>query len=204
MELKPITRQEKIIAGENLTPITRMEKFLKQFGGGGGGNVLDTNGKLLNSVLPEGYPYEAIETVNEPLNITWDGNTDGLVVFDEVLYKISDCVLTKEQLIGATYVLSIGAQETISKDSIADIGIGFGTAYVCVILPNSEGIESGLYFTKTTPEFYVSSFTTTEPVEQSKKVAVPMAEEFLPVTYEEWTFTLEDDSTVTKKVAVFK
>lgn len=32
----------------------------------------------------------------------------------------------------------------------------------------------------------------------------PMAEEFLPVTYEEWTFTLEDDSTVTKKVAVFK
>ena len=36
MALEPITRQEKIIAGENLTPITRMEMFLKNFGGGGG------------------------------------------------------------------------------------------------------------------------------------------------------------------------
>lgn len=39
MALEPITRQEKIIAGQDLTPITRMEKFLKQFGGGGGGGV---------------------------------------------------------------------------------------------------------------------------------------------------------------------
>ena len=36
MELEPITRQEKIIAGQDLTPITRMEMFLKNFGGGGG------------------------------------------------------------------------------------------------------------------------------------------------------------------------
>ena len=35
MALEPITRQEKIIAGQDLTPITRMEKFLKEFGGGG-------------------------------------------------------------------------------------------------------------------------------------------------------------------------
>ena len=38
MELEPITRQEKIIAGQDLTPITRMEMFLKQYGGGGGGD----------------------------------------------------------------------------------------------------------------------------------------------------------------------
>ena len=36
MALEPITRQEKIIAGQDLTPITRMEKFLKEFGGSGG------------------------------------------------------------------------------------------------------------------------------------------------------------------------
>ena len=36
MALEPITRKEKIIAGQDLTPITRMEKFLKNFGGGGG------------------------------------------------------------------------------------------------------------------------------------------------------------------------
>lgn len=39
MALEPITRQEKIIAGENLKPITRMERFLKEFGGGGSGGV---------------------------------------------------------------------------------------------------------------------------------------------------------------------
>ena len=37
MALEPITRKEKIIAGQDLTPITRLEMFLKQFGGGGGG-----------------------------------------------------------------------------------------------------------------------------------------------------------------------
>ena len=34
MALEPITRQEKIIAGKDLEPITRMEMFLKNFGGG--------------------------------------------------------------------------------------------------------------------------------------------------------------------------
>ena len=44
MALEPITRQEKIIAGQDLTPITRMEMFLKQFGGGGGGGSVPTTG----------------------------------------------------------------------------------------------------------------------------------------------------------------
>ena len=43
MALEPITRQEKIIAGQDLTPITRLEKFLKNFGGGGGGVQSDWN-----------------------------------------------------------------------------------------------------------------------------------------------------------------
>ena len=36
MALEPITRQEKIIAGQDLEPITRMEMFLKEYGGSGG------------------------------------------------------------------------------------------------------------------------------------------------------------------------
>ena len=46
MALEPITRQEKIIAGQDLTPITRLEKFLKEYGGsggsGGGGGAITT------------------------------------------------------------------------------------------------------------------------------------------------------------------
>ena len=37
MALEPITRAEQIIAGKDLEPITRMEMFLKQYGGGSGG-----------------------------------------------------------------------------------------------------------------------------------------------------------------------
>jgi hypothetical protein len=41
MALEPITRQEQIIAGKDLEPITRMERFLKEYGGGVGGAVGD-------------------------------------------------------------------------------------------------------------------------------------------------------------------
>ena len=44
MALEPITRKEKIIAGQDLTPITRMEMFLKQYGGGGGGGSVPATG----------------------------------------------------------------------------------------------------------------------------------------------------------------
>ena len=37
MALEPITRQEQIIAGKDLQPVTRMEFFLKAYGGGGSG-----------------------------------------------------------------------------------------------------------------------------------------------------------------------
>lgn len=39
MELEAITRQEQIIAGKDLQPVTRMEFFLKAYGGGGSGGV---------------------------------------------------------------------------------------------------------------------------------------------------------------------
>ena len=37
MALEAITRQEQIIAGKDLQPVTRMEFFLKAYGGGGSG-----------------------------------------------------------------------------------------------------------------------------------------------------------------------
>ncbi len=59
MALEPITRQEKIIAGQDLTPITRMEKFLKNFGCGGGGSVPKP---LTFDYMPEGYPTKNVQT----------------------------------------------------------------------------------------------------------------------------------------------
>ena len=62
MELEPITRQEKIIAGKDLEPVTRMEMFLKQYGGGGGGGG-SVPKPLTYDYMPEGYPKKAMGTV---------------------------------------------------------------------------------------------------------------------------------------------
>ena len=59
MALEPITRQEKIIAGQDLTPITRMEKFLKEFGGSGGGEM------VVNITSEDGSTYTADKTFVE-------------------------------------------------------------------------------------------------------------------------------------------
>ena len=57
MALEPITRQEKIIAGQDLTPITRMENFLKNFGVG------SIPKPLTYDYMPEGYPSKSVELV---------------------------------------------------------------------------------------------------------------------------------------------
>ena len=38
--------------------------------------------------------YEETTVVNEPLNITWDGNTEGLVSVNDTFYKVSDATPT--------------------------------------------------------------------------------------------------------------
>ncbi len=62
----------------------------------------DTLKRLDMKYLPEHLPYEAEEIVNEPLNITWDGNTDGLESFDTewgfLLCRLSEVVLTDEDI----------------------------------------------------------------------------------------------------------
>lgn len=77
MALEPITRKEKIIAGQDLTPITRMEKFLKNFGGGGGGG----GGVLI------------VNITNRP--------EDGLLVADKTVAEIIAAAHT--QLVFAQY-----------------------------------------------------------------------------------------------------
>lgn len=62
MALEPITRQEQIIAGKDLQPVTRMEFFLKAYGGGGsGGGALIVN--LTNG--PEEGSLVADKTIAE-------------------------------------------------------------------------------------------------------------------------------------------
>ena len=71
MALEPITRAEQIIAGKDLQPITRMEKFLKEYGGGScGGGV----GDLI-----------LVEMIDKSLweNIPDDVKVEGFTYFDK-------------------------------------------------------------------------------------------------------------------------
>ena len=90
MALEPITRAEQIIAGKDLQPITRMEKFLKEYGGGSSGGGV---GDLI-----------LVEMIDESLwgNIPDDVKVDGFTYFEEgapVTYfpgkKLTDAELDK-------------------------------------------------------------------------------------------------------------
>lgn len=82
MALEPITRQEKIIAGQDLTPITRMEKFLKDFGGGGGGEP-DFNVNVVNTSFGEqGVTYLTLDATNEQIGTAYES---GKRVFINIL-----------------------------------------------------------------------------------------------------------------------
>lgn len=75
MALEPITRQEQIIAGKDLEPITRMEKFLKEYGGGGASSWNDLTDKPFGE-----------EQAFEP--IVWDGNIEGREVIEQGSQKL--------------------------------------------------------------------------------------------------------------------
>ena len=138
MALEPITRQEKIIAGQDLTPITRMEKFLKEFGGSGGsgGAQPDWNaaegkpGHILNrpfySEVVESVDVEVKEqTITSVTNssgkhsaklynkdtglVATKDNTHVIVVFDGELFDLR----SNNNLLGNRAILGVaGAVDT--------------------------------------------------------------------------------------------
>lgn len=138
MALEPITRQEKIIAGQDLTPITRMEMFLKQFGGGGGG-------------LPAGgAPYQQLVTDGEG-NAKWENRlayeTEPVVteIVPEETVVFSDSEFGKSALWpptfnpveGSIYIIRIDGAEytcpcislngTLALGNLAIAGVGDNT-----------------------------------------------------------------------------
>ena len=114
MALEPITRQEKIIAGQDLTPITRMEKFLKNFGGGGGGSVPKP---LTYDYMPEGYP-------------TKSGQNRTLMEEQEVAFSTANGTVYFANL-PSTLDIVEGQPYTVTWD---------GTEYACVGLAIQENV----------------------------------------------------------------
>lgn len=147
---------------------------------------------------------EETVTVNEPLNITWDGNTEGLVCVADTFYKVSDATPTSGELanggsyaIKSTTALSYEESGAFSADDFIDYGgltfITPGGKMLATVVPESmvgvdvDGLifhEKGLYFAFSPVVddlFYLSSLTTTEPVEQTKTVVKTLDEKYMPI-----------------------
>ena len=184
MELEPITRQEKIIAGQDLTPITRMEKFLKNFGGGGGGGS-SVPKPLTYDYMPEGYPTKS------GFDIEWDGNTDGLTYITQTIdiknYRVSDISPTNDELLGATLITSGGLNVTMTSDFIyvasEDVTV-VGTGEILVAIARKDNafaadiVDGGILFPQKGTYFMKSDNAYIARL--SKQTITPMAEEFLP------------------------
>ena len=117
MALEPITRQEKIIAGQDLTPITRLEKFLKDFGGGGGGepdfyvNVVDTSSD------EQGVKYLTLDATNEQIFTAYES---GKHVFINILGVANAQVQKRPN--GPLYAIAFMPQ-TIGSSGLTKIGV---------------------------------------------------------------------------------
>ena len=173
MALEPITRQEKIIAGQDLTPITRMEQFLKKFGGGGGGSVPKP---LTYDYMPEGYPSKRVQTITlmeeQELAFAIDG-----------LPYVANLTNALEIVEGQTYTVNwdgtdyececfaVQSFPSIGNSSILGGSDDAGEPFLYLYNPNKA---AGQFITLDTSASHTISVKTTW------EVITPMAEEFLP------------------------
>lgn len=167
MALEPITRQEKIIAGQDLTPITRMEKFLKQYGGGGG----------VGSVQPDWNQNDETQpdfVKNRPF---YTGNTVETVLVEESTTAFSDeggayggeVTSTFSATVGNTYMVywdgtvyeSVCADYRAGLTAIGNlsiVGAGADTGEPFIIVPNGSSIYIYTADTSASHTFSISGF----------------------------------------------
>ena len=152
------------VTGEptELKPITRVERFLYQIaqniGSGGGGGVSswnDLKDKPFGEVMGD--------------TLYFDGNTDGLVDIGGMFYKVSDVVLTMDDLAnGGTYTQSNFGDEIFELNEPNEISGGVISIHGSDVVSVSESAvgttiegmeikESGIYFYG--GSIYVSSIT---------------------------------------------
>ena len=173
MALEPITRQEKIIAGQDLTPITRLEMFLKNFGGGGG----SVPKPLTYDYMPEGYPKKTTRTVTlmeeQELAFALAGDTvytalltDALDIAEGQTYTVNWDGTEHKCVCGA-----IGSTLYIGNSAIMGAGDDTGEPF---IYGYNKNISSGQFVTFDTSASHTISVKTVE------EVITPMAEEFIP------------------------
>lgn len=182
------------------------ENFKRVQAGGGGGAILDSNGKLKSEVLPEGYPYEKT-TTSEPQTYNYapveksSGNpchADGYFPADSPIFKLGGDGFQEGQLVRVNYdgvnydcVVRYAhfnwwiGNPTLTKNSSENGSMDNGIDY---IEESEHYVDSGEPFCYIVHNYYNTRYAlftldtkprtvTFTPIE---KEIIPMAEKFLP------------------------
>lgn len=159
--------------------------------------VLETKGRIDGDHISDGLGWDKVSkktvVISEPLNIVWDGNTEGLMnVPDTSLYKVSDAVLTDEQIKAIT--VTVGEQTgplfsdedwnalTIDGEITEGYVSWYGEIVFCryddVFINEDRFPEAGIYIADFAPAV---TLITVEPVKHRvETVTTPVPTKYLP------------------------
>ena len=196
MELEAITRQEQIIAGKDLQPVTRMEFFLKAYGGGGsgGGSVPKP---LTFDYMPEGYPTKSVQTTTlmEEQQVAFEDDKN---IYYGPLADAFDIVIGQTYTVnwdGTEYECTGSAYNEKNISYIGNLsisGVGNDTGEPFLYVPAGRGFNT-----------LDTSASHTISVKRTEEVITPMAAEFLPSEINELIMNSSTpDSTKKFKIAV--
>lgn len=141
---------------------------------------------------------ETEETVSETLNITWDGNTEGLVNVQGALYKVSDVVVAniedvknlaikmssqEDEFSVADSWDNMVAQGTVTDDCV--YSDGFAVARKDGATLSVSGLtlvfpEKGVYFQRVEGLFYIEYLKSSVPISVVKTETKTLDPKYLP------------------------
>ena len=159
---------------------------------------------LTYDYMPQGYPSKSEDTTSIVVDITWDGNTSGLVASSQNhMYRVSDTVYTLEQFKKMNYVSygedtsvsSVIEQGGLTPENIANglITVWAGDSQPVIVtkeaVANGSMLVGGAPDTFTKPGVYfpadgsVTRLYSPEPIVETVTTIVPMSSQFMPSDY---------------------
>ena len=164
-------------------------------------DVLSISKPLTYDYMPEGYPSKSEGTTSIDVDITWDGNTSGLIASSHNnYYRVSDTVYTLEQFKKMNYVSygedtsvsSVIEQGGLTPENVANglFTVWAGESQPIIVteeaVANGSTIMGGAPDKFTEPGVYfpangcVTRLYSPEPIVETVTTIEKLSEEFLP------------------------
>ena len=175
MELEAITRQEQIIAGKDLQPVTRMEFFLKAYGGGGSGGGAQPDWNQNDSTAADYIKNRPFYTGDTSETVLVEESTVSFTNVSSNIYY-GEIPTTVELTVGETYKVSwdgttyestcvnFNSLQVIGNLSIMGAGSDTGEPFLISPLADNSGTDIYTLDTSASHAISISTFASAELV----------------------------------------